>query len=347
MSAEALGERTAQDSRDAAVLPRLRLAEWPTPLEPSPRLGAAIGASALSVKREDLSGLGMGGNKPRQLEVILAAAEAEGCKAVVTTAGAQSNFCRATAAAAARLGWRCVLLLRGNGDDAVQGNLLLDLVFGAEVHWIDISDPYSDEIQSRLDALVEGVEADGGRPYLIRLPGVTGPLAAAAAVSLADELVEQWSRPADHVVVAAGSGLTAAGLVAGFARAGVPTRVVAISVQQPTEFIAPLILKRAREALELLGGDGIVDPSRLIVHDRFIGAGYGIATDASLSAIATAGRSAGLVLDPAYSGKALAGLSALLAEGEIGSDEQVTFIHTGGAPGLFAAASQVSSALEG
>jgi 1-aminocyclopropane-1-carboxylate deaminase/D-cysteine desulfhydrase-like pyridoxal-dependent ACC family enzyme len=341
-----LGMATLRAS-ELASLPRLRLAELPTPLEPAPRLGAAIGSTALSIKREDLSGLGLGGNKPRQIEAIFAAAEAEGCNAVVTTAGAQSNFCRATAAAAARLGWRCVLLLRGSDDTAAQGNLLLDRVFGAEVHWIDVSDPYSDEIQRRLDAMVADVAADGDRPYLIRLPGVTGPLAAAAAVSLADELLDQWARPADHVVGAAGSGLTAAGLVAGFARAGVPTKVIAISVQQPTEFIAPLILKRAAEALELLGVGGVVDRSRLVVHDRFIGPGYGMPTDASLGAIATAGRFAGLVLDPAYSGKALGGLIALLAEGEIGPHEHVSFIHTGGAPGLFVAARQVAASLAG
>lgn len=332
---------------ELTFLPRLRLAELPTPHEPAPRLGAAIGSNALSIKREDLSGLGLGGNKPRQIEAIFAAAQAAGCNAVVTTAGAQSNFCRATAAAAARLGWRCVLLLRGSDDTAAQGNLLLDRVFGAEVHWIDVSDPYSDEIQHRLDALVADVAADGDRPYLIRLPGVTGPLAAAAAVSLADELLDQWARPANYVVVAAGSGLTAAGLVAGFARAGVPTSVIAISVQQSTDFIAPLILRRAEEALELLGQSCVVDRLRLIVLDRFIGPGYGMPTDASLDAIATAGRFAGLVLDPAYSGKALGGLVALLAEGEIGPRDHVTFIHTGGAPGLFVAARQVAASLGG
>lgn len=347
MVGEARAGMPTVPAREAAALPRLRLAELPTPLEPAPRLGAAIGSTALAVKREDLSGLGLGGNKPRQIEVIFGAAEAAGCNAVVTTAGAQSNFCRATAAAAARLGWRCVLLLRGSSDTPVQGNLLLDWVFGAEVHWIDDFDPYSDAIQHRLEDLVADVAGDGDRPYLIRLPGVTGPLAAAAAVSLADELLAQWARPADHVVVAAGSGLTAAGLVAGFARAGVPTRVIAISVQQPTDFIAPLILMRAGDALGLLGGCGVVDQSRLVVYDRFIGPGYGAPTDASLGAIATAGRFAGLALDPAYSGKALGALVALLAEGEIGPHEHVTFIHTGGAPGLFGAARQVTAALAG
>jgi 1-aminocyclopropane-1-carboxylate deaminase/D-cysteine desulfhydrase-like pyridoxal-dependent ACC family enzyme len=332
---------------ETAALPRLRLAELPTPLEPTCRLGTAIGSNALFVKREDLSGLGLGGNKARQLEFILAAAAAEECNALVTTAAAQSNFCRTTAAAAARIGWRCVLLLRGNPDTPVQGNLLLDRLFGAEIHWIDVFDPYADEIQHKLDELVAEVSAAGDRPYLIRLPGVTGPLAAAAAASLADELVAQWQRPADLVVVAAGSGLTAAGLLAGFAVAGIPTRVLAISVQQPKNFIEPLILKRAGEAVAQLGGGGAIDPSRLVVSDQFIGAGYGVPTDDSLGAIVAAGKHAGLILDPAYSGKALGGLTALLADGTIGPDEHVIFVHTGGAPGLFAQAGEVSLALAG
>ena len=149
------------------------------------------------------------------------------------------------------------------------------------------------------------------------------------------------------VVVAAGSGLTAAGLLAGFAVAGIPTRVLAVSVQQPKSFIEPLILKRAKEAVDLLGGVGAIDRSRLIVTDQFIGTGYGVPTDASLEAIATAGKYAGLVLDPAYSGKALGGLMALLANRTIGPEVKVVFIHTGGAPGLFAQAGDVSLVLAG
>ncbi len=327
------------------ALPRLRLAALPTPLQAFPRLGEAIGSNALSVKREDLSGLGLGGNKPRQIEVILAAAEAAGCDAIVTTAGAQSNFCRVMAAACAEHGWRCVLLLRGRAPPQADGNLLLDRLFGADIHWIDTTDPYADAVQERLEVLADEVRRDGAAPYIVRLPGATGPLAAAAAVGLADELIGQWDRPASHVVVAAGSGLTAAGLLAGFARAGLATRVIAISVQQPASFIAPLILKRAAEALELLRTTAPIDPARLQVDDSFIGPGYGVLSEASMASLVTAGRSGGLVLDPAYTAKALAALTAYLRDGRIGADEPVTFVHTGGAPGLFARAAAISSAL--
>jgi 1-aminocyclopropane-1-carboxylate deaminase/D-cysteine desulfhydrase-like pyridoxal-dependent ACC family enzyme len=333
------------EALSARELPRLRLAQFPTPLELSPRLGAAVGCPGLLVKREDLSGLGLGGNKPRQLEVILADAQSHGCDTIVTTAAAQSNFCRATAAACATLGWRCVLLLRGAPDSEVTGNLLLDHLFGAEIHFIAATDPYSDEIQKRLDTLMADEEAAGRSPYLVRLPGVTGPLAAASAAGLADEIIAQQEQPAGWVALAVGSGLTAAGLLAGFARAGHATRVLALSVQQPKGFIEPLILKRAEEALRLLGSSAAIDPTRLVVDDRFIGAGYAVATEGSVAALRLAGEKAGLILDPAYSGKAFHGLTSLLADGTIGSEERVIFVHTGGAPGLFARSEQVAAAL--
>lgn len=329
----------------AAALPRLRLAQLPTPLEAAPRLGAAIGSPSLTVKREDLSGLGLGGNKPRQIEAILAEARQAGCDALVTTAGAQSNFCRVAAAACARLGWHCVLLLRGAPPPLAEGNLLLDRLFGAELRWIDTADPYDDAVQERLEALAQELRDAGRRPFIVRLPGATGPLAAAAAVSLADELVAQWERVPAWVVLAAGSGLTAAGLVAGFARAGVATRVLAVSVQQRRDFIEELILRRAAQALERLGTPAAIDPAGLVVDDGFIGPGYGEPSAESLHALGQAGRLAGLVLDPAYSAKALAGLTAHLAAGRIGPREPVVFVHTGGAAGIFSRMREVDAAL--
>jgi 1-aminocyclopropane-1-carboxylate deaminase/D-cysteine desulfhydrase-like pyridoxal-dependent ACC family enzyme len=224
---------------------------------------------------------------------------------------------------------------------------LLDRLLGAQIHWIDPTDPSADAIRLRLDALAEELRERGRTPYTVRLPGPTGPLAAAAAVGLADELIGQWQRPPAFVAIAAGSGLTAAGLLAGFARAGIATRVLAFSVQQPRAFIEPLILRRAAEALALLGTPALIDPTRLHVDDAFIAPGYGLPSAASIAAVATAGRAAGLVLDPAYTGKALAGLSGHLADGRIGADEPVVFVHTGGAPGLFTHAGTLAPALTG
>jgi len=331
--------------REPITLARLKLAHLPTQLEAAPGLGAAIGCPGLLLKREDLSGLGLGGNKPRQLEVLLAEAKAAGADTIVTTAGAQSNFCRATAAACAVLGWRCVLLLRGDGTAEPLGNLLLDRLFGAEIYWIDTIDPYADAVQERLDELERAARDAGRRPWQMRLPGRTGALAAAAAVSLADELAAQWAEPPGHVCLAAGSGLTAAGLLAGFAARGVATQVLAISVQQPESFIRPLILRRAEEAARLLGLDARIDPSRLVVDDRFIDPGYGLSSPTSLAALKVAGRAGGLVLDPAYTAKALAGLIGRLGEGSIEAGAGVVFVHTGGAPGLFAQSAAIAQSL--
>jgi 1-aminocyclopropane-1-carboxylate deaminase/D-cysteine desulfhydrase-like pyridoxal-dependent ACC family enzyme len=328
------------------TLRRLRLAQLPTPLEPAPGLGAAIGCPGLWLKREDLSGLGLGGNKPRQLEVLLAEAEAAGADTIITTAGAQSNFCRATAAACAELGWRCVLLLRGDGTAEPTGNLLLGRLFGAEIHWIDTTDPYADAVQERLDALETAVLERGGKPWQIRLPGKTGALAAAAAISLADELAAAWSEPPDIVCVAAGSGLTVAGLLAGFAKAGIPSTVLAVSVQQPSSFIRPLILKRAQEAAELMQLDAVIDAGRLVVDDDVIAPGYGLSSPASLAALSLAGRAGGLVLDPAYTAKALAALIARLGDGRITAEARVIFVHTGSAPGFFAQTAAIGRYLD-
>ena len=342
MTTTASPPRTVSPAR---ALPRRALASLPTPLHRFDRLGAAIGSRAFRVKREDLSGLGMGGNKARQLEVILGEAERGGYDAVVTTAAAQSNFCRTTAAACAELGWPCALLLRGDGTGETVGNLLLDRLFGAEIHFIDTTDPYSEAVGERLEEIAESLARRGPTPFTVRLPGATGTLAAAATVGLADELVADSDPAPDWCAVAAGSGLTAAGLLAGFAAAGVPTRVLAISVQQPASFIAPLILRRAEEALALLGVDADIDPDRLVVDDRHIGPGYGRPSPASLDAVMLAGRTAGLVLDPAYTGKALAGLKANLAEGTVAADAATVFVHTGGAPSLMAEAPRVAAAL--
>jgi 1-aminocyclopropane-1-carboxylate deaminase/D-cysteine desulfhydrase-like pyridoxal-dependent ACC family enzyme len=312
------------------ALPRVRLARLPTPLDAAPRLGAALGLD-LAVKREDESGLGQGGNKARQIEVILGRVLARGGRTVVTTAGAQSNFCRTLAAGAAMLGLRCLLLLRGGPDAPLTGNLLLDHLFGAEIHWIETGDPYDPAVLARLEELAA---AAGQGAEIVQLPGETGPLAAAAAAGLAVELAGQWAAPPPTIHLAAGSGLTAAGLVLGLEAMGLPCRVVAISVQQPAGFIEPLIRRRVREAGALLGIEVEAGRDRLAVEDGFIGPGYGRPSAEAVEAVRLAARLEGLVLDPAYTGKAMAGLIARARAGRLGGP--ALFIHTGGAPGLAA-----------
>jgi 1-aminocyclopropane-1-carboxylate deaminase/D-cysteine desulfhydrase-like pyridoxal-dependent ACC family enzyme len=320
------------------ALPRSPLALLPTPLEPARRLGERLGIE-LSVKREDQSGLSLGGNKTRQVEVLLADAVARGANTVLTTAGAQSNFCRAFAAGAARLGLRCILLLRGQSQ-APAGNLLLDLLFGAEIHWIDTYDPYDPAVLQRLETLAADA---GGRAQVVQLPGEAGPLAAAAAASLAVEIAEQCPE-VTAIYLAAGSGLTAAGLAFGLEALGLRARVVAISVQQPQGFIEPLIRRRAGEAAALLGVDVRLGPDRLVVTDRWIGPGYGRPSAPAIAALRLAARLEGWVLDPVYTGKALAGLIADAEAGRL-AGERVVFLHSGGAPSLFAHAAAVAEHL--
>ncbi len=297
------------------------------------------------MKREDLSGLALGGNKPRQLEFLLAVALAEGAQAVVTTAAVQSNFCRACAAAGAKLGLKVGLLLRGTGAEDLQGNYLLDRVLGAELRFIPTQDPYDPRIPSWLDEFVADFTRRGLKTHVLHLPGQSGTLGAAAMACAAEEMARQFVAldiMPRAVFTAAGSGLTTAGFVLAFKALGLPLRVVGISVQRPADFMVPLIVQRANAAAQLLGLAVQVDAGDFDFDDRHIGSGYGIASRQAVEAIALAGRTEGLLFDPIYSGKALAGMLAQLREGAWRGADPLVFFHSGGAPGLFANASQMA-----
>jgi 1-aminocyclopropane-1-carboxylate deaminase/D-cysteine desulfhydrase-like pyridoxal-dependent ACC family enzyme len=326
-----------------AGLPRVRLAYLPTPLEPALRLSAHSGGPPVWLKREDLSGLALGGNKARQLEFLLADALVNGAQAVVTTAAVQSNFCRACAAAGAVLGLHVGLLLRGSGTEALQGNYLLDRLFGAEIRFIDTRDPYDPAVAPALERFVADLGARGLRAQVLHLPGVTGTLGAAAMVDTGQEMARQFAAQGitpQAVFLAAGSGLTVAGVALAFKALGLATRVVGISVQQPADFIAPLIVERANAAASLLGLSVRLHAGDIDIDDRHLGDGYGQPSAAGVRAMQLAGRTQGIVLDPVYTGKAMAGMLAQLHEGRFAGTAPVVFFHSGGAPGLFAQASQ-------
>jgi 1-aminocyclopropane-1-carboxylate deaminase/D-cysteine desulfhydrase-like pyridoxal-dependent ACC family enzyme len=330
-----------------AGLKRLTLATLPTPLEAAPRLGAALGIR-LYVKREDCSGYGLGGNKLRKLDFILADALERGHDAVVTTAGLQSNFCRALAAAAAKLGLGCGLLLRGRAPNHVQGNLLLDRVFGATVRYTEVTDPWDPQVKIELEALAEALRAAGRNPAIVHLPGVTAPLAAAAWASGAEELDAQWRAAGldpDRLYLAVGSGLTLAGLALGLKAAGRRCRVTGISVQQQAARIVPWVVESANAASRLAGLAMPFSAADFDVDDRHIGAAYGVPSPASVAAVSLAGRHEGLVLDPVYTGKALGGMIAQVREGLVKPGETVVFLHSGGTPGLFVHADAVAQEL--
>ena len=335
------GNRT--DSLTAG-LARVPLGQFPTSLEWAPRLSAEAGFPAVWIKREDQSGLALGGNKPRQLEFLMAAAMAEGAQAVITTAAVQSNFCRATAAAGAKLGIRVGLLLRGSGDEALEGNYLLDRLLGAELRFIPTQDPYDPRVAGWLDEFVADFTRRGLQTHVLHLPGRTGALGAAAMVCTGEEMARQFATLGilpQALFLAAGSGLTVAGTVLAFKTLRVPTRVVGISVQQPAAFMVPLIVERANAAAQLLGLPTRVDATDFEFDDRHIGSAYGVPTREAADAMLLAGRTEGLVLDPVYSGKAFGGMLAQVREGRWSTRAPIVFFHSGGAPGLFANAAQL------
>jgi D-cysteine desulfhydrase family pyridoxal phosphate-dependent enzyme len=306
----------------------LGLAHLPTPVESLDRLSEWLGGPRLAVKRDDLTGLALGGNKARKLEFLCAEAIAAGADLLVTGGGSQSNHTRMTAAAANRLGLGCHLAVAGSAaPERATGNLLLNRLLGAELHFTGTRDYYAAE--AAITDLAACLEADGHRPYAIPIGGasVTG---VRAYLEAADELLGQLDAPPDWVVVADGSGGTHAGLLAGLSGR---TRVLGVDVgtRPDLDEVVPALAAAAARAA------GREDPQAEVVidHGRF-GAGYGQPTPETKEAILAAARTEGLILDPVYTGKAMAGLIGWAREGRFAPGETVVFWHTGGAPALFA-----------
>jgi D-cysteine desulfhydrase family pyridoxal phosphate-dependent enzyme len=329
---------------------RRRLATLPTPLEPLPRLGAHHGVPRLFVKRDDLTGLALGGNKARKLELLCADALDQGCDTLVTGGGVQSNHARMTAAAASRLGLACHLVLGGPPRDRKTANLLLDHLFGATLHFtteLELeagADSYYG-LERAITDLADRVRRHGARPYTIPIGGAS-TVGAVAYVLAADELAAQLPEAGitgvDTVVVADGSGGTHAGLLA-----GLPSTTTIVGVDVGTrpdldEAVPSLAADAARAC-----GRPLPTATVIVDHDH-IGDGYGALTDAALGALQLAARSEGIALDPVYSAKAMAALVARVEDGRIDRATNVVFWHTGGAVALFSDRyAEALSALEG
>jgi 1-aminocyclopropane-1-carboxylate deaminase/D-cysteine desulfhydrase-like pyridoxal-dependent ACC family enzyme len=298
-----------------------------------PRLRAALGAGPrLSVKRDDAIPFGFGGNKIRKLAFVTAAAVANGADTLMTVGGVQSNHCRATAAAAATLGLRCVLVLNGSRPAIATGNFLLDELLGAEVHVV----PRREDRVPTMAALAADLRAAGRKPVEIPL-GASTPLGALGLALAVGELVEQGLVP-DLIVHASSSAGTQAGLTAGCTLFGLPTRVLGVSADEPAASLRENVRTIIAGIAEMLGVDGraLADARPVEVDDTRIGDGYGIPTDGSREAASLLARHEGIFVDHWYTAKAAAGLIAGLRGGAFGDIRSVLFWHTGGQAGLLA-----------
>lgn len=324
-------------TQPAGSTPRVALGSWPTALEPAPRLAAALGLKNddLWIKREDLGGLGAGGNKLRKLEWTVGAALADGADTLVTLGGPQSNHCRLTAAVGARLGLQVVLVLSGGQNGPRSGNVALDGLFGAQVHWAgEVSFPELAEVAA---GITEQLRAAGARPVLLPLGGSTAT-GARGYLEAGRELLGQL--PDLHTaVVALGSGGTMAGLVAALG----PERVFGVdvgAVADPAGVVA--------ELASAVGSRSVAGSQLRVSLDQ-VGAGYAHVTEESAAAMRLVGRTEALVLDPIYTGRTMAALIAAVREGTIVAGVKTVFLHTGGLPGLFGypyAVSRAEQALE-
>jgi 1-aminocyclopropane-1-carboxylate deaminase/D-cysteine desulfhydrase-like pyridoxal-dependent ACC family enzyme len=300
------------------------------------RLRTALGGGPrLLVKRDDAIGFAFGGNKVRKMRLVAADAMVRQADTLITCGGVQSNHARVTAAAAARLGLRCVLVANGVAPERPTANALLARLLGADVRYV----PTREARVPEMEAVAAAESAAGRRPYVIPL-GASTPLGAAAFAHAVTELLEQVTPP-DVIVHASSSGGTQAGLLAGCALAGIPTKVLGISADEPAPSLAAAVRAILSGLAELIGPGGgaharLLADAEIEIDDRFVGGGYGVPTPQSREAIELVARTEAIFLDPTYTAKAMAGLVSLVRNGAFKTTDTVLFWHTGGQVGLFA-----------
>jgi len=312
---------------------RIGIAHLPTPLEEMKHLSQELGGPRLFIKRDDQTGLATGGNKARKLEYLIADALAEGADTVITVGAVQSNHARQTAAAAAMCGLRSILVLGGFRPAQWNGNLLLDDLLGAQVHWAEKTPLH----EMMIEVAVEE-ETAGHHPYLIPLGGST-PVGALGYVAAMEELMDQVKERdlnADAVVFATSSGGTQAGLIVGAKALGFRGKIIGISVARTEKSLKATLKELAPQTAELLGLQLSFDEADFIVYDDYLGGGYALMGDPEREAIRLVARTEGILVDPVYTGRAMAGLLDLIGKGVLGPEETVVFWHTGGTPALFA-----------
>jgi D-cysteine desulfhydrase family pyridoxal phosphate-dependent enzyme len=309
---------------------RLPIAHLPTPIERLPRLSDALGGPRLLIKRDDLTGLAFGGNKTRKLEFLVAEARDQGAKTLISGGALQSNHCRQTAAAAARFGYKCILVLTGEKPQQSSANLFLDQLFRAEIVYVDERQDRDRVLQETFDRAAK----EGMKPYLVPYGGSspTGALGYAFAMK---ELVEQNLR-ADWIVFATSSGGTHAGLLLGQHLFEFKGKVLGISIDESEEWLKEHVAELASLTSEKLGKRVEFSSAEVLANANYCSAGYGVLTELEREATRLFATHEGLLLDPVYTGRAAAGMIDLIRKGFFKKDETVLFLHTGGQPALFA-----------
>lgn len=336
-------------NRRTNALPRTALIHRPTPLAQLENLSRELGGPEIWIKRDDLTGAGFGGNKSRKLEFIIADALAKGADTLITWGSTQSNWCLQAAAAARRVGLRPVLLLYKTTDipPDLDGNLLLDFLLEADIRLMEAAKGKllgADLAVAAVEEAAAAIRAAGGNPYAVAvggsLPGMSmarplGALGYAAAFAELEAQARAAGLEYTHIVHATGSGATQAGLVAGARALARAVEIIGISVSDPKEGFGDLVFRILEETALVLGlkTDGRRDD--IIVLDDFLDEGYGVVTPAVAEAIRLVFTREGIVLDPVYTGKAMAGLISLIGRGRFRKRDKVVFLHTGGTPALF------------
>jgi D-cysteine desulfhydrase family pyridoxal phosphate-dependent enzyme len=312
------------------MFPKLSFAHLPTPIEKLPRLSKLLGGPELLIKRDDQTGLAFGGNKTRKLEYLMASAVEDGADTVLSTGAAQSNHCRQTAAAAARCGLACTLVLVGPEPEQASANLFLDKILGAKIIWTEKSN--RDET---LQKAYEGAGAEGRKPYLIPYGG-SNKVGAYGYSQAYKELHDQMKNEMpDWIVFASSSGGTQAGLVVG---AGLDShsKIFGISVDETEDQLKENVISIVQDLADHMGQGMELSENDILVNAEYTGEGYGIMNEKDLEAIHLFAANEGILLDPVYTGRAGAGLIDLVRNGFFKKGERVLFWHTGGTPGLFA-----------
>ena len=321
-----------------ARFPRVHLAHLPTPLEPMDRLSKHLGGPRLWIKRDDCTGLSTGGNKTRKLEFLMGEALAKGADTVITQGATQSNHARQTAAAAAKLGLACHILLEdrtGNNspDYTLNGNVLLDRLHGATIS----KRPGGADMNAEMETLAAQLRDKGKKPYVIP-GGGSNPVGALGYANCALELLHQANEmdlKIGHIVLATGSAGTQGGFVAGLVALNADIPVLGISVRAPKAKQEQSVFDLAVRTADYFGAPGVVKREHIVANSDYVGPGYGFPTDGMREAVKTAARFEGILLDPVYTGKGFDGLIDHVKKGFFPKDSNVVFLHTGGSAGLF------------